>query len=361
MKRTRSKRNANSTSLQSRRGGEKVMRGILSPQDTAITAEKDIVEESPRSPDVEQSGRKSAAKEGSRTHVTKRKGIRNNPTPSAETLLNRQNFNAGLRRGLLQAATNNSPLPDWLLRRKQYDRAGEFFTRLRAELVTPQRRDQAKIKRMLAEFHSSQQLDAKQGVAGEKAFGQDSGDAEGPGTEDGDRMSVERPAEETLQQLSGVVGHMQNSMSVDPSAMKYQDGLRRALLYAAENRTLPNSYIRARSVASPFWDRMKTELLSSKRDEHKIKRMLDELKESERQGAQASGFEPFSAAKIGEEKIEGEKEADQNSGDTLTTGADVRLKDQRVMDDDDSNDDVFVRRPRRRKRLLARQQVEEEL
>lgn len=355
MKRTRSKRTANSISLRGRRDGEKDVRGMLSPEDTAITAEKDTVEKSPHSPDVEQSGRNFAAKDGSRTQFTKRKDIRNNPTPSAETLLNRQKFNAGLRRGLLQAATNNSPLPDWLLRRKQYDRAGEFYARLKAELVTPQRRDHAKIKRMLAEINSSQQQDAtKHGLAGEKASGQALGDAEGHG----DRISVERPAEPTHQQLSGVGGHMQYSMNVDPSAMRYQDGLRRGLLNAAENGSFPSGYIQARSVASlgDFWVRLKTELLSSERDEHRIKHMLDELKDSERQVAHAPDSESFSA-----EKMEGEKDADQNSGDTLPTEADVRLKDQRVMDGNDGDDDVFVRRPRRRNRVLVRQQVEEEL
>lgn len=165
MKRTRSKRIANSDSLPGRRGGKEDVRDALSLEDTAFTAEIDIVEKSHHShhsPDVEQSGQEAAANVGSRTQFAKRKTIRNNPDLSAETLLNREKFNESLRRGLLQAATNNSPLPEWLLRRKQYDRAGESYVRLKAALVTPERRDHAKIERMLAELNLLQQRDTEQ-------------------------------------------------------------------------------------------------------------------------------------------------------------------------------------------------------
>lgn len=358
MKRTQRQRTANSNSLPGSRGSEKNMRGTMSSVDTATTAGNDIVERRSRSPDVEQSGRKAAAKGVSRTQLRKHKGIRNNPTPSAETLLNRQTFDAGLRRGLLQAATSNLPLPAWLLHRKSYDRVGEFYVRLKAELVAPERRDHAKIKRMLAELHSSQQQDAKQlGGPDDTVPEQVLGDVHGPDAEDGDEVPVEiRPTGGPHQQSSDAGDHMQCSTNVNPNAIKYQDGLRRGLLDAAENGTLLSGYVQARSVASlgDFWVRLKTELLSSKRDEHKIKRMLGELRHSERKGPEATDDEPFSGR-----EVEQEEEADQNSGDTLTTEADMRLEDQQFMDDD--SDDVFVRRPRRLNLRLAMPQVEEEL
>lgn len=357
MKRARHKRNANSNPLQGRRGEEKDVRGALSSADTEIPAGKDLVDGGSWSSDVETFGRKAGAKGGSQTQVSKRKDIRNNPTPSAETLLNRHKFDAGLRRGLLQAATNNSPLPEWLLRRKSYDRAGEFFVRLKAELVTPERRSHAKIKSMLAEHHSSQQRDAKQhDGADDKMPGQDFGHTEELDAEDGNEVPVEKPTKAMHQRLSGMGGQTQSAMNLNPNTTRYQDGLRRGLLEAAEHGTFPNGYIQARSVAGlgDFWVRLKTELVSTKRDELKIKRMLDELRDREEQGAEAEQEE----AKVGEE--EASSEQPRNPGN-FETG--VKLRDQQVVDDNDSDDedDVFVRRPRRRHRLLASQQFEEEL
>lgn len=363
MKRARRKRNGNSNSTQGRRGGEKDERGTLSSEDTEITAGKDVADGSPRSPDVEKFGRKAGAKGVSQTQLTKPKGIQNNATLSAETLLNGQNFDAGLRQGLLQAATNNSPLPEWLLRRKSYDRSGGFYARLKAELVAPEQRDHAKIKRMLAELHSSQLQDAKQhDGANDTIPKQDFGYAEVPHAEDGDGVPVEQPTERMHQQLSDVGGHMQSLMNLDLRTMRYQDGLRRGLLHAAENGTSPNGYIQARSVASlgDFWVRLKKELLSTERDGHKIKRMLDELRRSEQHGAEAAGNEPFSAGEAEQEGVEAEEEG-ISSEQRRHPEAEVELKDQQAVDDDDSDDDVFIRRPRRRHRLLARQQVEEEL
>ncbi|KAG8163258.1 hypothetical protein KVR01_006555 [Diaporthe batatas] len=282
-KRARSKRAVNGISLQGKRGGEKGVRGTLSPDGTEITSEKDTVEESHRSPDVEHSGRNAAAKKGPRRQITRRKDVRNTADPSAETLLNRQRFNEGLRRGLLQAATNNSPLPDWLRQRKQYDRAGEFYARLKPELVSPRRRDHAKIKRMLAELNSSQQQGGEHhGGAGQKASGQDSGDI----------ISAEWPAEATHQQLTSVGRHIQHSMD-------------------------------ARSVAGlgDFGVPLKTEPLSSK---------CDEIKDSGRQGAWAPAHEPCSAGRMEQEKME--------------EGEEQVVDDD---DDDDSDDDVFVRRRNR--------------
>lgn len=136
-------------------------------EDAGYTAGRFVVTGATTSPGVKTLGRnatgsKASAEGGPRKQLAKRKGIRNNPHPTPETLLNRYNFDEGLRRGLLQAANNNTPLPAWMLHRKSYERAGEFYVRLRAELVTPKRRDQAKIKRMLDERHSSQQQGANQ-------------------------------------------------------------------------------------------------------------------------------------------------------------------------------------------------------
>lgn len=366
MKRARRQRNANSNPLQGRRGEEKDVRGAPSSADTEILAAKDLVDGGSWSSNVETFGRKAGAKGGSQTQVSKRKGVRNNPNPSAETLLNRDKFDAGLRRGLLQAAANNSPLSKWLLDRKSYDRVGEFFVRLKAELVSPERRNHAKIKDMLAEHHSSQQRDAKQHDGADDIMpGQDFGHTEKLDAKDGNEVPVEKPTKAMHQLLSGTGGHTQSRMDLDPNTTRYQDGLRRGLLEAAEHGTSPNGYIQARSVVGlgDFWVRLKTELVSTKRDEHKIKRMLDELRDREEQGAEASA-EALNAGEAEQEEVEvGEEEASSEqprNPANYETG--VKLRDQQIVGDDDSDDeDVFVRRPRRRHRLLASQQFEEEV
>lgn len=117
-------------------------------KDAGYTAARFVIAGATKSPGVKMLGRnatgsKASAEGGPRKQLAKR-------------------FDEVLRRGLLQAANNNSPLPEWMLRRKSYERAGKFYVRLRAELVAPERRDQAKIKRMLDEVHSSQQQGANQ-------------------------------------------------------------------------------------------------------------------------------------------------------------------------------------------------------
>jgi hypothetical protein len=163
MKRARRKRNSNNNSLQDRRGEEEAAGRALPSEDRECTFEEHVVERSTRGPNVETFDRKTEEGAGYRTQSsTTHKGTRNTLAPSAETLLTRQKFEESLRRGLLQSAANNTALPGWLLKRKSYDRVGEFYVRLKAELVAPEQRDHAKIKRMLAELHSSQQHDITQ-------------------------------------------------------------------------------------------------------------------------------------------------------------------------------------------------------
>jgi hypothetical protein len=109
------------------------------------------------------------------------------------------------------------------------------------------------------------------------------------------------------QQLSGNGGRTESLETLDQLALDYQDGLRRALLDAAENGKSLSGYIQARNVfgLGDFWVRLKSELLSSKRDRHKIKRMLDEWRASkEQQRAEAAASESFPAGKAGQEEME---------------------------------------------------------
>lgn len=287
--------------------------------------------------------------------LAKGKGIRTDPHPSAETLLNRYRFDDGLRRGLLQAANNNSPLPEWMLQRKSYDRVGDFFVRLKAELVAPERRDQAKIKRMLDELRSSQQQDANQHTSADDAMlGQDVAHVEEADAEDIDEVLVEQPTKVRPQKLTGDGEHIQSSSQLNPNTKKYQDGMRRGLLKAAENGTLPSGWIQDRSAVSlgDFWVRLKEELLSTRRDQPRIKRMLDQLRASEFQGAEAAENELDSAGE--QEKVDDESsEQGRHHGNDE---AEVELNGHQNVDNDDSDDDVFVRWPRRRRRS-----VEEEL
>lgn len=293
--------------------------------------------------------------------LAKSKSIRNDSQPSAETLFNRYRFDEGLRRGLLQAANNNSPLPEWMLRRKSYDRVGEFFVRLKAELVAPERRDQAKIKRMLEELRSSQRQDANQHTGAEDAMlEQDVAHIEEADAEDIEEVQVEQPTKVMHQQMMGDKEHIQPSKQLNPNTKKYQEGMRRGLLKAAENGTLPTGWIQDRSAVSlgDFWVRLKEELLSTERDQARIKRMLDELRASELQGAEAAENVLDST----EEQEEVEEESSEQRRHDGNYGAEVKTNGhQNMNDDDDSDDDVFVRLPRGRRRLLTRHPVEEEL
>lgn len=286
--------------------------------------------------------------------LAKSKGIRNDSQPSAETLLNRYRFDEGLRRGLLQAANNNSPLPEWMLRRKSYDRVGDFFVRLKAELVAPERRDQAKIRRMLDELRSAQQQDANQHTGAEDATPEhDVAHIEEADAEDIEEVVVKQPTKGMHQHLTGDKEHVQSSTQLKQQAM------RRGLLKAAENGTLPTGWIQDRSAASlgDFWVRLKEELLSTERDQARIRRMLDDLRTSELQGAEAADPELGSAR-------EQEEAGDESSEERRHDGnyeAEVKIHGHQNMDDDDSDDDVFVRLPRGRRRLLTRHPVEEEL
>lgn len=96
--------------------------------------------------------------------------------PLQQTTENRRRFEATMRRGLLSAAENNTPLPQWL-RRHGASRLGNAFVRLRAELLAPER-DQARIARMLAGAAEPNQQDANQdeGADGPEAAAEDGGE-----------------------------------------------------------------------------------------------------------------------------------------------------------------------------------------
>lgn len=361
MKRARRKQNKNRDSKQ-RRSGDKEDAGCApSSSDAEDTDGNDVASRALRSPDAEMrvqnaTGYENGLGAGSQEQLTKRKVIRNDPHPSAETLRNRHKFDEGLRRGLLQAATDNSPLPEWLVRRKSYGRAGEFYVRLKAELVTPERRDHAKIKRMLAELDSSQQQDASQhDGADDTRPRQNSGHVDEADAEDVDEAPVEQPVKATHQHLTHVGEHMQPSTKTNPNTLKYYNTLRNGLLKAAENGTLPSGWLQDRSAAAlgGFWVRLKEELLSETRDESRVKGMLDELRSSEQQGAEAANDERISAGEEEEATLEERDHPDNHE-------AEAKVEEHEDGDDDDSDDDVFVRRPRRRQRRLARPHVEEE-
>ncbi|KUI60491.1 Histone-lysine N-methyltransferase EZH2 [Cytospora mali] len=82
------------------------------------------------------------------------------PQNAEQTLKNRRRFDATMRRCLLSAAGNKSPLPQWL-RQHKAERLGDFFVRLRAELMAPER-DQVAISRMLAELAEPYQNSTEQ-------------------------------------------------------------------------------------------------------------------------------------------------------------------------------------------------------
>ncbi|ROV99244.1 hypothetical protein VSDG_04012 [Cytospora chrysosperma] len=115
-----------------------------------------------------------AARKPRRTKASLAKRKKKSPVPLQQTLENRRKFEATFRRGLLSAAENNTPLPQWM-RRQGAGRLGDVFVRLRTELLAPGR-DQAKIAQLLA------------GLAGPSQQGanQDEGaDGPGPGAKDG--------------------------------------------------------------------------------------------------------------------------------------------------------------------------------
>lgn len=115
-----------------------------------------------------------AARKPRRTKASLAKRKKKSPVPLQQTLENRRKFEATFRRGLLSAAENNTPLPQWM-RRQGAGRLGDVFVRLRTELLAPGR-DQAKIAQLLA------------GLAGPSQQGanRDEGaDGPGPGAKDG--------------------------------------------------------------------------------------------------------------------------------------------------------------------------------
>lgn len=331
------------------------MGDALLSEDAGSTAGKPIV--AGESPNVDMLGRDATESEakagrGSRKQLAKRTGIRNDPNPSAETLLNRHHFDEGLRRGLLQAAKNNSPLPEWLLRRKSYDRAGDFYVRLKAELVAPERRDQAKIKHMLEELGSSQHQDASQHDGADGTMpGQNFSHIEEADAEDINEVLVEQPTKVLHQQLTGDGEHIPSSTQLSANTKKRHETMRRGLLKAAEKGILPSGWLQDRSVVSlgDFWVRLKEELVSTERNQAKVKRMLDELRASELQGQEATDDELCSAGEGELEKVE-EKSSEQRRHPG-NIEAEVKMQGQPDMHGDDSDDDIFVRRPRRHPRV----------
>lgn len=300
------------------------MGDALLSEDAEYTAGRFVVAGATKSSGVETLGRgaagsKASAEGGPRKQLAKRKGIRNDLRPSAETLPNRYNFTGGLRRGLVQAANNNSPLPGRVQQQgpNQYDGADDTMP------------------------------------------GQDVDHVDWSDAENIDEVPVERPAEIVQQQLMGDGKHAQSSTILNPNISKYRQKLYRGLLKAAKNGTRPSGWIQARGAAGlgDFWVRLYEEMLSEEPDPAKIKRMVGELGASEFQGGEAADGELPSAGEGVLEKGESSEQRRQPVDDE----AEVEMRGRPDMDDDDSDDDVFVRRPRRRRRLLTRHHIEEEL
>lgn len=144
---------------------------------------------------------------------------------------------------------------------------------------------------------------------------------------------------------------------------RYHETMRRGLLKAAKNGTLPSGWIQDRGVVSlgDFWVRLKKELLSKPRNQAKIECMLDELRASGLQDAEAADDDLLSAG-IGElDEEDEEEESSEQRRQAANDEAEVEMKGQSDMDDNDSDDDVFIRWPRRRQRPSTRHSVKEEL
>lgn len=114
-----------------------------------------------------------AARKPRRARVSPAKRKKKSPVPLQQTLENRRKFEATFKRGLLSAAENNTPLPQWM-RRQGAGRLGDVFVRLRIELLAPGR-DQAKIAQLLAGLAGPSQQDADQ---------DEGADGPGPGAKD---------------------------------------------------------------------------------------------------------------------------------------------------------------------------------
>lgn len=219
----------------------------------------------------------------------------------------------------------------------------------RKQLAAPERRDQAKVKRMLEELHSSQQQGATQDDGADDTMpGQEVDHVDCADAENIDEVPVEQPTKVVQQHLTGDGEHVQSTKMRNPKTSHYQERIRRGLLKAAENGTLPSGSIQESSAVSlgEFWVRLKEELLSKERDQAKIERMLDEWRLSQLQGAEAVDEQPLSA---GEGEL-GKEESSEQRRRPVNDEAEVEMKGQPDMDDDDSDDDVFVRFPRRRRR-----------
>lgn len=322
---------------------------------TENRAEKSVAKNIPETPDTEintygESTRGLEAKKSSRRQLAKHKGVRNDPRPSTETLVNRHKYDEGLRRGLLQAARSNEPLPEWLLRRKSYDRAGEFYVRLKAELVAPEERDQAKITRLLAELPSSQQ----QGTN----YYDDTNEAiPRHGIDQVEVADTEVIDEELLaREVKGDREVFEPSTELQSYAGTHYKALRRGLLKAAHNGTVLSDWLKLRNPSSlgDFWVRLKAELMATDRDQAKIKRMLDEFRASDQRNADATRDKLTLAEAIADANEKDEDDSEQEGYPGMDE-AEAKVQGQPDMDiDEDEDDDVFVRRPKRRQHPLAR-------
>lgn len=119
---------------------------------------QDSGEENEEVADAQEDG--TAARKPRRAKVSPAKRKKKSPVPLQQTLENRRKFEATFRRGLLSAAENNTPLPQWM-RRQGAGRLGDVFVRLRTELLAPAR-DQAKIAQLLAGLAGPNQQDVNQ-------------------------------------------------------------------------------------------------------------------------------------------------------------------------------------------------------
>ncbi|KAL1882282.1 hypothetical protein Daus18300_000768 [Diaporthe australafricana] len=228
--------------------------------------------------------------------------------------------------------------------------------RLKAELVAPEKRDQAKVSRMLAELHATQLQGGKQLDGADDTIPDQGADqVEDADEEDTDDELVSQSPREMHQQVAHDRGHAQSSTKLQPYAGKYHETLRRGLLKAAENGTAISNWIKKPKPSSlgDFWARLRAELVAAERDQPKIKRMLDDFRASDQ------SYGGFTVAEEAEREKD-EAQPKQNVYPCMDE-AEANMEGHPDVDCDDDDDDVFVRRPRRRQRLLAKHQVEEDL
>lgn len=227
--------------------------------------------------------------------------------------------------------------------------------RRKAELVAPEKRNQAKVSRMLAELQATQlqggnQLDGADDIM----LGQGADQVEDAEGEDVDDELADQSPREMYQQVAHDREHIRSSTKLQPYAGKHHESLRRGLLKAAENGTALSSWIKKRKPSSlgDFWVRLKAELAAKERDQPKIKRMLDDFRASDK------NYGGFTLGEPEREKDEEEAQSEQTEYPCMDE-AEANMEGHPDVDCDDN--DVFVRWPRRQQRLLARYQVEEDL